>query len=120
MLNLRIERCLFGQVPPSIESSRQRAITVNEGDIASLPCNSQGYPPPKISWIHDGRTMIHDDDQHQIQQSGTLTIANVQVWSTDTRWVQNKTKAFILTWLSTLLCQSQDSFGQHSHSCSEG
>ena len=67
------------QVPPSIESTRRRIVTVTEGGIASLPCNSQGYPPPKISWIHDGRTMIHNGEKHQIQQSGTLTIANVQV-----------------------------------------
>ncbi len=66
-------------MPPSIASNSERVITVDEGDIASLPCESQGYPPPKISWIHDGRTMIHDDDRHQIQQSGTLTVANVQV-----------------------------------------
>ena len=71
----------LSQVPPSIESTRRRIVTVTEGGIASLPCNSQGYPPPKISWIHDGRTMIHNGEKHQIQQSGTLTIANVQVCS---------------------------------------
>jgi len=65
-------------VPPSIEAS-ERMLTVTEGGVANLSCTAAGVPVPKISWIHDGRTMLTSGGRYDISDSGTLFIDGVQV-----------------------------------------
>ncbi len=54
-------------------------VTVSQGEDATLPCASSGFPPPHISWIHDGRTVIRNGERYEIQSSGTLVIKAVDV-----------------------------------------
>ena len=65
-------------VPPVIEES-ERVLTVTEGESARLPCVAIGFPPPLISWIQDGRSMILNGGRYAIHESGTLLISGVKV-----------------------------------------
>ena len=65
-------------VPPSIGET-ERALTVNQNEVAELPCHSEGFPPPKISWIREGRSHLETRGKYEIRQSGSLVITGVQV-----------------------------------------
>ena len=56
-----------------------RQLTVNEGNVAELPCEATGYPAPKITWIHDGRNVIENGQRHRQLDSGMLLISRVEV-----------------------------------------
>ena len=67
-------------VPPVINKQASRLVTVTEGDVAALACDSQGFPPPTISWIYDGRTNIDNGVKYGInEETGMLTIQDVHV-----------------------------------------
>ncbi|CAH1786157.1 unnamed protein product, partial [Owenia fusiformis] len=68
---------LIVQVPPHI-SDDNRIYTVSQGDTANLPCQAAGIPPPAISWIRDGRTMIKEDQRYTIREDGMLVFGNVE------------------------------------------
>ena len=56
-------------------------MTVTEGETAELPCIANGSPPPKITWIQEGRTMLVSGGRYDILDSGTLAINEVQARS---------------------------------------
>jgi Immunoglobulin domain len=65
-------------VPPAIEET-ERVLTFNQNDVAELPCSSDGFPPPKISWIRQGRAHLETGGKHELRRSGNLVITGVQV-----------------------------------------
>lgn len=52
---------------------------MTEGEEARLPCIAVGFPPPVISWIQDGRSMLTTGGRYLIHESGTLIINAIQV-----------------------------------------
>jgi hypothetical protein len=78
-------------VPPAIGDT-ERIVTVNEGETATLKCDSTGSPPPKISWIQHGRTLIETAERYMVNTDGSLTILDVQV-----RYIFSLTKISLLT-----------------------
>ena len=68
----------FFLVPPAIEET-ERVLTFNQDEVAELPCTADGFPPPKISWIRQGRAHLETSGKHQLRRSGNLVITGVQV-----------------------------------------
>ena len=78
----RVCVCVYA-VPASIQRS-DRELVVAEHGTAQLPCVAAGLPQPTVSWIKDGRLQIDGDTadadaRYRLHQSGTLSIADVQV-----------------------------------------
>lgn len=47
----------FFPVPPSIRGSDEASpLTVIEGSLITLVCESSGIPPPSLTWKKDGKT----------------------------------------------------------------
>lgn len=65
-------------MPPLIEDT-ERQVVVHEGDVAVLQCRAHGSPPPRISWIHNGRIPIQTGGRYEILESGALRISDIQV-----------------------------------------
>lgn len=49
-----------------------------EGSTAVLFCIAEGAPSPTITW-KKGSQVIEDDERHDSDSSGTLTISDLQV-----------------------------------------
>jgi len=64
-------------VPPTIEDV-DRVLTVNESNEVILPCAASGYPPPKVTWVHE-RTAITSGGRYESEEDGKLYISDVQV-----------------------------------------
>ena len=48
------------------------------GGEAELHCKASGFPPPKVEWIQDGRSMIHSGGRYEIEEDGRLIITDVK------------------------------------------
>ncbi|XP_069497466.1 hemicentin-1 isoform X2 [Ambystoma mexicanum] len=69
--------------PPRIngsDNSEETSVVVN--NPLELICSSTGVPPPKITWLKDGRPLPHTDDIHILRGGEMLRIASVQVEDT--------------------------------------
>uniref|UniRef100_UPI00398EE55D hemicentin-1-like n=1 Tax=Pristiophorus japonicus TaxID=55135 RepID=UPI00398EE55D len=73
---------LVVQVPPVIKPhSREYKTTIDHS--ATLPCEAQGRPKPKITWVKDGRPIV-DRLRLQTRANGSLQIPQIQL--TDAGW----------------------------------
>lgn len=49
--------------------------TLELKEVAMLPCQATGDPPPVIRWYKDDRPLLGDDPRITILNSGTLQIS---------------------------------------------
>ena len=63
--------------PPMIIMGPQNQ-TLEVKEVAMLPCQAKGNPPPVIRWYKDGRPLIGTDPRITILNSGTLQISGKQ------------------------------------------
>ncbi|KAM9476100.1 hemicentin-1 isoform 3-T3 [Clarias gariepinus] len=65
--------------PPKISSSPgEQELMVAVNGVLELKCVADGFPPPTVSWIKDGRPL--EDSRGVLHQDGQiLTISNIQV-----------------------------------------
>ncbi|XP_078498867.1 hemicentin-1 [Lissotriton helveticus] len=69
--------------PPHINGSGSpEEITVIVNNPLELICSTTGVPPPKITWLKDGRPLPQTDDIHILRGGEMLRIASVQVEDT--------------------------------------
>jgi hypothetical protein len=47
---------------------------IQVGQRVDIPCNAQGSPPPVVTWLKSGRTVLIDGVQHISSSDGTLSI----------------------------------------------
>nr|KAG5705527.1 hypothetical protein BaRGS_009180 [Batillaria attramentaria] len=67
--------------PPTIIMGPQNQ-TLELKEVAMLPCQAKGDPPPVIRWYKDGRPLIGTDPRITILNSGTLQISDVRTSDT--------------------------------------
>ena len=72
--------------PPSVTALTPQEDTVQQGENAIISCKAQGYPLPKISWMHKDRivTENHPDyfvTQQSIIDANTMVISNLRIFS---------------------------------------
>ncbi|XP_071947832.1 hemicentin-1-like [Antedon mediterranea] len=63
------------QVPPEI-SDGPTLLKIMLGEVAHLPCEVSGVPPPDVIWQKDGRVLDIENNNMVKEQSGSLTIYN--------------------------------------------
>ncbi|XP_069890339.1 hemicentin-1 [Dipodomys merriami] len=60
-------------VPPKIQRG-PKYIKIQVGQRVDMPCSTQGSPPPVITWLKGGRTVLVDGGQRVSNPDGTLSI----------------------------------------------
>ena len=75
----------YSIAPPSITALTPREDTVRQGENAIISCKAQGYPLPKISWMHNDRIVIENHPDYFVSQSiidaNTMVISNLRIFS---------------------------------------
>ena len=65
-------------VPPIIDEG-PNTIRATVGNGAVLPCDSQGLPEPKTSWIKDSEIFPTTGLHHQMQRFGSMEFITVRL-----------------------------------------
>ncbi|XP_051929215.1 hemicentin-1 isoform X1 [Hippocampus zosterae] len=66
-------------VPPSIRGSEEVSpLTVIEGSLITLVCESSGIPPPRLSWRKDGAVLPSDERLRVLSGGRHLQISNAE------------------------------------------
>lgn len=74
---------LSPSVPPGLDGAgTTEEVTVIKGNVASLRCIADGSPPPTISWLTDGVTLVPDRHINLLNVNATLQFSSVQVNNT--------------------------------------
>ncbi|XP_073903349.1 hemicentin-1 isoform X3 [Castor canadensis] len=60
-------------VSPKIQRG-PKYMKIQVGQRVDIPCNAQGSPPPVVTWLKSGRTVLIDGVQHISSSDGTLSI----------------------------------------------
>lgn len=63
-------------VPPAISSATQKYLSPLDSSV-TLHCQSDGSPPPTVSWHKDGQP-VSDSVRQRVLNSGSLQIAFIQ------------------------------------------
>ena len=75
----------YSIAPPSITALTPREDTVRQGENAIINCKAQGYPLPKISWMHNDRIVTENHPDYFVSQSiidsNTMVISNLRIFS---------------------------------------
>ncbi|XP_025019182.1 hemicentin-1 [Python bivittatus] len=67
---------LHVHVPPKIQHG-PRVIKAKVGYRINIPCNAQGIPPPRITWLKDQNPILIDNREYATSPDGTLSIIKV-------------------------------------------
>lgn len=65
-------------VPPRIIGHKEEEVSVIEGDMVSLLCDVQAYPPPEITWTRDGQ-VLHFSTGIHILPGQTSATSDTQI-----------------------------------------
>ena len=65
-------------VPPQIGETT-RLLTYSVGEDAEITCPAIGIPPPKVTWMKDGRTVNTSRLKYDQQEFGTLIVHDLTV-----------------------------------------
>ena len=71
--------------PPSITALTPQEDTVQQGENAIINCKAQGYPLPKISWMHNDKIVTENHPDYFVSPSiidaNTTIISNLRIFS---------------------------------------
>ncbi|KAM6456551.1 hemicentin-1 isoform 2-T2 [Liasis olivaceus] len=67
---------LHVHVPPKIQHG-PRVIKAKVGYRINIPCNAQGIPPPRITWLKEQKPILIDNREYATSPDGTLSIFKV-------------------------------------------
>ena len=71
--------------PLSITAVTLQEDTVQQGENATFNCKAQGYPLPKISWMHNDKIVTENHPDYFVSPSiidaNTTVISNLRIFS---------------------------------------
>ncbi|XP_056132043.1 hemicentin-1 [Lampris incognitus] len=67
------------QVPPRINGQKEEEVSVIEGNMVSLLCDVQAYPPPEITWTRDGQVLQFSTGIHILPGGQMLQLPRARV-----------------------------------------
>ena len=63
-----------------IKEGPRPLLVASKGSNVSLPCTTEGYPQPRISWWVSGRRIAGDSDKYSVNpDTGALTLIHANM-----------------------------------------
>ncbi|XP_071802833.1 hemicentin-1-like isoform X2 [Asterias amurensis] len=67
-------------IPPVLNNPRYEEIIIRAGESLQIPCQSDGYPTPRIAWRFEDNPVSNQNLRYRIYPYGTLEIPYAAVW----------------------------------------
>ncbi|PVD27655.1 hypothetical protein C0Q70_12822 [Pomacea canaliculata] len=96
--------------PPPIIIMGPQNQTLELKEVAMLPCQATGDPPPVIRWYKDDRPLLGDDPRITILNSGTLQISDVRTTDTAVYTCKAISETGETSWKASLTAAKQGPF----------